>query len=195
MTDGSHLTSEEVAAYVDNTLSDAECTRVKTHLADCDSCRGEIVSVARLIQRAPRSKRGIIAYSAIAAAAAIFMIVVARPSTDSALPAGASVRGAGTPSASESVNVVRAIAPIGRQSATDNILFIWHPASSGAEYRLTLTDDRGGRLWTGSTNDTTLRIPKGVVVLPGGDYHWYVDVLQTDGGAATTGIESFQISR
>jgi hypothetical protein len=58
-----------------------------------------------------------------------------------------------------------------------------------------LTDDRGGKLWTGSTNDTTLRIPNGAVALPKGVYHWYVDVLQTDGGAATTGIQSFQISQ
>ena len=71
MTDGPHLTSEEVAAYVDNTLSDAECARVKAHLADCDTCRREIVSVARLIQRAPRSKRSVVAFTAIAAAAAI----------------------------------------------------------------------------------------------------------------------------
>lgn len=195
MTDGPHLTSEEVAAYVDDTLSEAECARVKAHLADCDACRGEVVSVSRLIRRAPLSKRGVVAYSAIAAAAAIVMIVVARPSTDSALPAAGSVRGAATPGASEGVNAIRAIAPIGRQSATDNIVFVWHPASSGAEYRLTLTDDRGGKLWTGSTNDTTLRIPKGAAPLPRGGYHWYVDVLQTDGGTATTGIESFQISR
>jgi hypothetical protein len=195
MTDGPHLTSEEVAAYVDDTLSDAECARVKAHLADCGTCRREIVSVARLIQRAPRSKRSVVAFSAIAAAAAIVVIVVARPSADSAFTAGGSARGAGTPGASEGVNAVRAIAPIGRQSTSDNILFVWHPAPSGAEYRLTLTDDRGGKLWTGSTNDTTLRIPKGAVSLPGGGYHWYVDVLQNDGGTATTGIESFQISR
>jgi hypothetical protein len=195
MTDGPHLTSEEVAAYVDDTLSDAECARVKAHLADCDTCRKEIVSVASLVQRAPRSKRGVVTLSAIAAAAAIVVIFVARPSTDSGSPAIGSLRGPGTPTASEGVNVVRAIAPIGAQSTGDGIRFVWHAASSGAEYRLTLTDDRGGKLWTGSTNDTTLRIPKGAVVLPAGDYHWYVDVLQTDGDAATTGIESFQISR
>jgi hypothetical protein len=195
MTDGPHLTSEEVAAYVDDTLSDAECARLKAHLADCDACRKEIVSVASLVQRAPRSKRGVITLSAIAAAAAIVVIFVARPSTDSALPEAGTFRGAGTPGASEGVNVVRAIAPIVGKITSDNILFVWHPASSGAEYRLTLTDDRGGKLWTGSTNDTTLRIPKGAVTLPGGGYHWYVDVLQADGGSATTGVESFQISR
>jgi len=195
MTDGPHVTSEEVAAYIDNTLSDAECARVKAHLAGCDSCRKEIVSVSRLVQRAPRPRRRVVALSAVAAAAAIVAIVVARPSTDSGLPTTASLRGSDSRAASEGVNVVRAIAPIGRAVPREDMLFVWHPASSGAEYRLTLTDDRGGKVWVESTNDTTLRIPRGAVALPKGGYHWYVDVLQTDGGTATTGIKSFQILR
>jgi hypothetical protein len=40
MSTGPHLGSKEVAAYLDNTLSDAECARVKAHLADCDVGRG-----------------------------------------------------------------------------------------------------------------------------------------------------------
>lgn len=195
MTDGPHLTSEEVAAYIDNTLSDAECARAKAHLADCGACRKEVVSISRLVRLAPRSKRSLVALSALAAAAAIVVIFVARPPTDSGSPAIGSLRGPGMPAASEGVNVVRAIAPIGSQSAGDSIRFVWHAASSGAEYRLTLTDDRGGKLWTASTNDTTLRIPSGAVALPRGGYHWYVDVLQIDGGSATTGIKSFEISR
>jgi hypothetical protein len=195
MTDGPHLTSEEVASYIDNTLSEPECARVKAHLADCDACRNEIVSVSRLVQRAPRSRRNVVGLSAIAAAAAIVVILVARPSTGSHSPAGGALRGRGTPAASEGVDVVRAVAPTGTQSTGDNILFVWHRAASGAEYRLTLTDDRGGKLWTGSTNDTTLRIPKGAVSFSKGGYHWYVDVLQPDGGTATTGIKTFEISQ
>lgn len=195
MTDGPHLTSEEVASYIDNTLSEAQCARAKAHLADCDACRNEIVSVSRLIQRAPRSRRSFVGLSAIAVAAAIVVILVARPSTGSDSPAGGALRGRGTHAASEGVDVVRAVAPMGKQSTTDNILFVWHRASLGAEYRLMLTDDSGGQLWTGSTNDTTLRIPKGAVSLSKGGYHWYVDVLQADGGTATTGIMSFEISR
>lgn len=195
MTDGPHLTSEEVAAYVDDTLSEAECARVKAHLADCDPCRKEVVSVSRLVQRAPRSRLSVVVLSSIAAAAAIVVIFVARPSTDSESATGGSFRGPDRPAASEGVNVVRAIGPLGRQSTEGNILFVWHPASSGAAYRLTLTDDRGGKLWTASTGDTAVRIPPGSLHLPNGGYHWYVDVLQADGGSATSGIKSFQISR
>ncbi len=195
MTDGPHLTSEEVAGYLDNTLSEAECARVKAHLADCDVCRGEIVSVSRLVEGAPRSRRRFITLSAMATAAAVAVIFLARPSNDSDLPPVGSLRGPGSPAAAEGVLTVRAIAPMGQQTTSDGIVFVWHPAAAGAAYRLTLTDDRGAKRWVGTTNDTTLAIPKGTRLVPDRTYHWYVDVMQPDGGAATTGITTFQVSR
>ncbi|MEA2765060.1 MAG: hypothetical protein QOK07_1464 [Gemmatimonadaceae bacterium] len=196
MTDSPHLTSEQVAAYLDNTLSEAECAGVKAHLADCDPCRQEIVSVSRLVEGAPRSSRRFVTLSTIAAAAAaVVVIVLARPSSDSGLTARTPLRGVATPAASEGATSVRVIAPIGQQPTSDGIVFAWHPASPGATYRLTLTDDRGRELWIGSTNDTTLAIPKSTAVLPGQSYHWYVDVLQADAAAATSGITSFQVAR
>lgn len=194
MSTGPHLGSEEVAAYLDNTLSDAECARVKAHLADCDVCREEIVSVSKLLDRAPRSRRRVIAFSAVAAAAALAFVLV-RPWPDSSLPARVVVRGRDTPLASEGGAGVRAIAPIGRQANSTGTLFVWHPSAPGTTYHLTLTDDRGGRVWVGSTNDTTLSIPKQNALLPNRNYNWYVDALLPDGSSATTGITSFQIVR
>jgi hypothetical protein len=195
MTDSPHLTSEQVAAYLDDTLSEAECADVKAHLADCDACRREIVSVSRLVEGAPRSRRRFIALSTIAAAAAVVFILVARPSSHSGSTASTPLRGVPTRAASEGATTVRVIAPIGQQPTSEAIVFVWHPASPGATYRLTLTDDDGGKLWIGSTNDTTLTIPKSTAVLPGQSYHWYVDVLQADAAAATSGITSFQLAR
>jgi hypothetical protein len=194
MTTERHLTSEEVAAYLDNTLSDVECAEIKSHLAECDVCRDEVVSVSKILGGAPRSRGRIMAFSAMAAAAVLAIFVV-RPSFDSRLPASGPVRGGDAPFASEGVSGIRAIAPIGRQSRGDGIVFIWHPASPGAAYQLTLTDDRGGKIWVGSANDTTLSIPNDALVLKDGSYHWYVDVLQPDGSSATTGITSFQVTR
>jgi putative zinc finger protein len=194
MNAGGHLTSEEVAAYLDNTLSEAECAHVKSHLADCDACRKEVVSVSKLLAGAPRSRRRVIAFSSLAAAAALVFLLV-RPSSDSTLPAVAVLRGRDTPAASEGVSGLRAIAPLGRQTTSDGIVFVWHPALPGATYRFTLTDDRGGKVWVGSTNDTTLPLPRQTSLLGNRDYHWYVDVLQPDGSSATTGITSFQVIR
>lgn len=194
MSSATHLTSEEVAAYLDNTHSEAECARVKSHLADCDVCREEIVSVSKLLEGAPRSRRRFIALPAIAAAA-VLVVFLARPSFDSELPSSGQVRGRDAPFASEGVSGVRAIAPIGQQADAGGIVFVWHPALPGATYRFTLTDDRGGKIWVGSTNDTTLAIPNDASLLKNGSYHWYVDVLQPDGSSATTGITSFQVVR
>lgn len=196
MTTERHLTSEEVATYLDNTLSDTDRARVKAHLADCDACRQEIVSVSKLLEGAPRSRRRFVALSAMAAAAAVLVVFLVRPSTDSELPAaGGQLRRGDTPFASEGVSRVRALAPIGPQSDVDRIVFVWHPTLPGAVYRLTLTDDRGDKILVRSTNDTTLVIPDDTSPLKAGSYHWYVDVLQPDGSSATTGVTSFQVVR
>jgi len=195
MSTGPHLGSEEVAAYLDNTLSDAECARVKAHLADCDVCREEVVSVSKLVERAPQSRRRAITFSTLAAAAAVLAFLLVRPSLDSNAPGRVAVRGGDTPFASEGVSGASAIAPIGRQAAGDSVLFVWHRASSGATYRFTLTDERGGKIWVGSTNDTTLAMPKRTALVPNRNYNWYVDVLLPDGSSATNGITSFQVAR
>lgn len=194
MSTAPHLASEEVAAYLDNTLPEAECARVKSHLADCDVCREEIVSVSKLLERAPRPRRRVTALTALAAAAVLVVFLV-RPSFDSELPARGQLRGRDAPFASEGVSGVRAVAPIGRQAIGEGIVFVWHPALPGATYRFTLTDDRGGKIWVGSTNDTTLSIPNETSLLKNRNYHWYVDVLQPDGSSVTTGITSFQVAR
>ena len=194
MSTGPHLESEQVAAYLDNTLSDAECSRVKAHLADCDVCREEVVSVSKLLDRAPRSRRRVIAFSSVAAAAALAFLLV-RSSSDSSLPTRETVRGRDTPLASEGVPGVRALAPIGPQTTADNILFVWHRPSPGATYRFTLTDGRGEKIWVESTNDTTLVVPKQFALVAKQTYNWFVDALLPDGSSATTGITSFQIVR
>ncbi|HEY8852299.1 MAG TPA: zf-HC2 domain-containing protein [Gemmatimonadaceae bacterium] len=194
MSTGPHLGSEEVAAYLDNTLSDAECARVKAHLADCGVCREEVVSVSKLLDRAPRSRSRVITFSGVAAAAVLAFLLL-RPSPDSGLPTRVAVRGPDTPLAAEGVSGVRAIAPMGRQTTGDNILFVWHLPSPGATYRFTLTDERGNKIWVGSTNDTTLVVPKEFTPASKQSYNWFVDALLPDGSSITTGITSFQIVR
>jgi hypothetical protein len=111
------------------------------------------------------------------------------------LPTGETVRGRDTPLASEGASRVQAIAPIGPQTTGDNILFVWHRPSPGATYRFTLTDERGAKIWVGSTNDTTLVIPKQFALVRKQTYNWFVDALLPDGSSATTGITSFQVVR
>jgi hypothetical protein len=194
MNAGGHLTSEDVAAYLDNTLSEEECARVKSHLADCDPCRKEVVSVSKLLTEAPRSRRRVIAFSTLAVAAALAVVLV-RPSIDSTSSQNGALRAPDTESASEGLSAIKAITPIGPQTNAAGIVFSWHPASPGATYRFTLTDALGGKIWVGSTSDTALALPREMPLQENRDYHWYVDVLQPDGSSATTGIETFQVVR
>ena len=195
MTDAAHLTSEEVAAYIDNTLSEADCARLKAHLSECAACRKEVVSVSRLVEGVPRSRRRFVAFSAIAAAAAVTVIFLARPGADPGIPKSERVRGSGAPATSEGVAVVKAISPIGEQPRSAGIVFLWHSAARDGAYRLTLTDDQGAKVWVAATSDTTLPLPRNVSLLSRRSYYWYVDVLQPDGQPATTGITSFQVVR
>ena len=194
MNAGGHLTSEEVAAYLDNTLSEKECALVKSHLADCDACRKEVVSVSKLLAGAPRPRRRIIAFSTLAAAAALMFLLV-RPSLDSTSAPGGPLRAPDTGSMSADAPGIRAIAPIGPRTNATGIVFSWHPASPGATYRFTLTNALGGKILVDSTSDTTIALPRETSLLENRDYHWYVDVLQPDGSSATTGITSFRVVR
>ena len=194
MNAGGHLTSQEVAAYLDNTLSAEECARVKSHLADCGPCRKEVVSVSKLLAGAPRSRRRFIAFSTLAVAAALAVVFV-RPSIDSKSSPNGALRAPDAESATEGLSGIRAITPIGPQTNVSGIVFSWHPASPGETYRFTLTDAVGGKIWVGSTSDSALALPREMSLQENRDYHWYVDVLQPDGSSATTGIKTFQVVR
>lgn len=72
-----HLDASTVASYVEKRLSPAETAAVEAHLAECESCRKEIVQLDGILRPRPRSRRVIVATFA-AAAAALLLIVVPR---------------------------------------------------------------------------------------------------------------------
>lgn len=187
-----HLTSEEVAAYVDEALSEADSARIRSHLASCEECRSEVQSVSRLLEGAPRARRRFVYVPALAAAAVV-AVLIGRAATDGDAPERLRTRT--TPAAHEGVSAVEGLAPIGRQNIGDRIVFVWRPPLAGATYRLTLTDQRGGKIWTGSTNDTTITLPDAAVLRENQTYHWFVDALLPDGTDATTGVTSFRAVR
>jgi hypothetical protein len=193
MTEEPHLTTEEVAAYVDDALSEAESVRIKAHLATCEDCRSEVLSVSRLLETAPRARRRFGYWPALAAAAVV-AVLIGRAVTDGDTPSDR-VRGDTAPPAHEGVAAFQALSPIGRHPVGDRIDFVWRPPLAGATYRFTLTDERGGTIWTGSTNDTTITLPDAAVLRDNQNYHWFVDALLPDGTDATTGVRSFQVVR
>lgn len=193
MTEEPHLTSEDVAAYLDDALSESDTARIRSHLAACETCRSEISSVSQLLDRAPSARRRFAVFPALAAAAVV-MVVLGRQAIDRN-STSEQLRGNTTPTAHEGVSGFKAIAPRDRLTVRTGTVFVWRPPLPGASYRFTLTDEHGGRIWTGSTNDTTITLPDGILLRQDQSYHWFVDAVLPDGSAATTGITSFQVAR
>ena len=57
-TSGSHITSEELAAYIDGRLDPTGSAKIESHMADCADCRADLVEARPLLDGAPRPSTG-----------------------------------------------------------------------------------------------------------------------------------------
>ena len=46
-----HLSSEQIVAYIDQTLADGVQEEVESHLAECQECLHEVLEVRRLLRK------------------------------------------------------------------------------------------------------------------------------------------------
>ena len=189
-TNQAHLTAEDVAAFLDRRLTTPERLGIEEHLAGCSQCRGEVAAVRRLVNDKP-AKRSLTLPLGLAAAAVIgfLLFTVARPvpenaadrlRTPASLPTDASERITSLrPADGDTISVARAVL---------------EGASIAGEptYRLTVTDATGQPVWTRTTPDTSLTLPR-TVLEPHRTYFWYVDALRADGRAASTGVRRFTV--
>jgi anti-sigma factor RsiW len=188
-----HLTEALVAAWLDGELGGDERARVAAHLADCDICREEIVSVRRLlghdlVEESPAGRRRPVRYlAAVAAAAAAvwFLLVPTMQGPDSRLRSGPG-------SEAGAVAAIRILGPVGDAVRADEASFTWRRAGRDAQYTLTLTDAAGAVLWRVSTPDTAVVLPDDVPLEAARDYYWTVDALLADGETATSGLQGFE---
>jgi len=197
-TNDPHLEDDVLAAYVDGALPAAERRNAEEHLAECATCRDELVGISKLVAgRAPvrRWPRLAASLAAVAAAAIAFAVVgpwrvASGPSTppgdrmrESTLVGGASGR------------AVAVVTPAEGETVTpDTLRFAWRAVAPNATYLLKLADEASVR-WTKDTADTTLTLPDSVHLDPGRSYHWWVDALTADGRVASTGVRQFRTSR
>ncbi|HEX4628310.1 MAG TPA: zf-HC2 domain-containing protein [Gemmatimonadales bacterium] len=186
-----HLASTELAGYLDSRLAAADRARIEAHLADCAACRGELIDAGRLLKSLPERRSRFMwgAAGAAGVAAAVVALVVARsgPQVGSLRP-GERGGDAGTPA----IAVVRpGSGAIVSPSAPE---FVWHPAGADAQYRVTLTTERGDVVWASTVLADTVRVVPASVRLRGGqEYFWYVDALLPDGRSATSGVRRFTV--
>jgi hypothetical protein len=188
-----HLTSEELAAYLDRSLPAGEHQRVEGHLAECAECRSEAVEVTRVLQSKPRDRRW---WMIGAAAAAVLLFALVQPLTRSDSPRPDSLRATDRPSAVDRRAGVATVAPsVGALVDPSSVVFAWRSAGVEVLYRLAVTDAEGTAVWTDSTSDTVLALPRTVALRRGQTYYWYVDALHRDGSSATTGVHRFLTPR
>ena len=194
--DVAHVTSEELAAYLDGRLGGAVQARVEGHLADCAACRSELVESRALlaspdIGSAPARRTRASRPWAWLAAAGIVAIAT--------LPLMQQMASSRHLSRAErAVQPTRAaidvVSPPHERVGITGLVFAWRPVAGASTYRLTVTDSAGTPLSTVVTRDT-IHAAADIALHPGGSYLWYVDGLTTDGRAVTSGIQSFSTTR
>jgi hypothetical protein len=145
----SHITSEDLAAYLDRRLEATVSARLERHLADCAECRADLVDARSLLESmdaspAPpqivRPRRARI----WVAAAAVLIIAILPLAQRVVQPRGSPALRA-TPMARSSIDV---LAPRDRPVDAAAIVFSWRPVEGASTYRLTVTDSSGAPLFT-----------------------------------------------
>ena len=199
------LTCEAVAQrglvelYVAGRLSaERDVSDLETHLLTCDTCREEVRlgSVIRAELGAPATPRQVrplprrrawVFLGAAAAAAVVFLI--ARPSSQDGSDRPV-VRGG-----DEGMPAIAAVSPApGAAVPPQSLAFIWHSAGAGAQYRLTVTTERGDVVWAGASADTVQHLPPNARLQRTENYFWYVDALLPGGGSATSRVRRFTLA-
>lgn len=193
----SHITSEDLAAYLDRRLQPTVSARLERHLADCAACRADLVDARSLLEStdaslAPRQVLRPRRARIWVAAAAVLTIAILPLAQRVVQPSGNSPPTRATQRARPSIDV---LAP--RDQAVDAaaVVFSWRPVEGASTYRLTLTDSSGTPLFTMATTDTSTAPPAGTILRRGSSYLWYVDGLTSDGHTMSSGVRSFSTLR
>lgn len=185
-TAGYHLTTDEVAGFVEQVLGAEHKTRVTEHLADCAHCQAAVVRASQTLRLDRRSSK--LAVGVPLAAAAIIALVVLNPFAGD--PDGPLLRSEFAPDVAAARIAVHQPADSTRMG---DLGFAWASVESGIAYRISLTTADGSDVWTGGTADTSIVLPSETDLTPGAVYYWSVDALLADGRSATTGIRRLYI--
>ena len=174
----SHLSGEEVAAYLDRAVSESARARIEAHLDECDSCRDEVVDVWRLLRRRSATRRWLGGVGIAAAAAAVVLLTVQAGGLGW-LPGSTYREDPGTSTAAP-----MPIAPLGTVPGVH--VMTWTSVPRADRYRVRLFDAGGAVLWETVIPDTSTAVPPTVVLTPAVAYYWKVE--------ARTGLDRWAAS-
>lgn len=187
-----HLTSEDLAAYVSRAIHGPKLDPLEEHLEGCKACRDELVAVAALLRSARGQRRRRVAGGAVLTAAALSGVALLGTSIERILSEQPVLRNSGV-GLEEGVRSFSAVTPRdgARLETSSGVLFAWRAVAPAAFYSLTVTDERGDLVWRGSTSDTLLQLPSDIAIRAGSRYFWFVEALLADGTTATTDANGF----
>lgn len=181
-----HLSSRDVAAYVDRALSPAERDAIEAHLSDCADCRDEVIQVSRLRRGASSRRRWLFVAPLAAAAVLAVMLLPARKSDEPVLRDGGE-RGL-------TVTIVAPADSALTPSGPRQVSFTWRSLDSVVSYRFAITDGSGDVVWSATSTDTTVQLPASIHLRPG-NYFWYVDALLPDGRSVASRVRTLRATR
>lgn len=181
-----HLTPAQVGRWVEVSLTTPERNDLADHLADCDSCRSEVVAARRILRKVRGRRRGRLLLAFGAGMAALLVLGVPR----SMLEQADTLR----VTATEGDIRIEVERPVDGSSVSgSSVSFEWRPPGDEVGYRITVTTELGALVWEESTPDVRVALPDSVVPLPAGRYYWWVDALLEGGETATSGIMEFVV--
>lgn len=185
-----HLTTAEIAAFIDRSLPLTERTRAELHLSGCDRCREELAACARLAASAPSTSRRHVSWRFVGvAAAAVVIALLARPNLNR------DERGSSRERASAAErNRIAIIRPSADAAVRrSDLRFGWLADEHNTGYRVIVTDEKGAPVWTADVERSVIVPPDSVILHVGSRYFWRVETLHADGSTAQSPTTAFRI--
>ena len=189
-TSATHLSAEQLAAYLDGRLTGSERERVVRHFAVCGRCREELTERRELLTGARPRYRHWVAAAAVAAA---ILLVVAIPRMTGSVAEEEAGRVRAEPGRLPSGgNLIAVVSPVDQAPVPEGAVKLsWRSAGEGATYSITVQDSSSNEVWKRtSMTDTSVTMPDSIVQR-GRYYFWSVDARLGDGNTAGTGAYRF----
>lgn len=208
-----HLTEYDIASYLERKGVPEQRLRMEQHLADCAACAADLAAAVRVLNSIgkadPPELPGPIFREALGARAqkkpwslnffrssspfryALAGILVASVGwwvvTSNRREQPSKFR-----SSSSSPTVELILPPDEAVIAAIPVRFQWQPSSNALQYRLTLFDDEGTRIWQGESAENHLTAPATVAFEAGKIYLWTIEAILSNGLTLTSNLSSFR---
>ena len=186
-----HLSVEDVAGMIDGTLPEHDRERAERHLAECDDCREELATCARVVASSVAAPvRRSPWRNLLPLAAGILLVVWLRRPAEHERATDVSERAAPSTGAR-----IATVSPAADASVSAGALrFAWRPMEGSIGYRVVVKDASGATVWSGDAADTTLALPASVRLQTSVPYVWRVDGQRADGSTAASAESGFRIA-